>query len=260
MSVVFVMNAGWGFVDKLGCGFEVAHFDPAFFLATSGVDREAMPESAYQNQLRALRRRKRTSRVGPREGGGERDRERLRVWERERVKDHVRGLRGADLVEVEVRSISSIRLRFEQEVEVASGGRAGRQVTSGEVGLTLVSMFSVVETRVPSFTVNAAEKDAGVPLPNVKPGPEATDACGGVWEERNGTKPEPEEEKGRRETNLRRERVRERDRLRFAVDSCCLDASGLDVSPHCTAVDEVAGPVVALASEARKEFLDAAAD
>ena len=79
MSVVFVMNAGWGFVDKLGCGFEVAHFVPVVFLATSGVDREAMPESAYQNQLRALRRRKKTSRVGPREGGGERDRERLRV-------------------------------------------------------------------------------------------------------------------------------------------------------------------------------------
>lgn len=154
-------------------GFEDIHFVPLVFRdrdARLDVDLEVIPESAYQNQLRALRRRKRTSLVVPREGGGDSDRERLRDCERERVNDQVRGFdegvgrEGAVCVEVTVGFSSSIRRRFDcvvvPDVLVVLVGREERLVMSGERSFTFVSIFSVVETCAPPSTVNAAEKAA----------------------------------------------------------------------------------------------------
>ena len=49
-----------------------------------------MLDNAYQNQFRALRSRKSTSRVVPLVGGGETERDRRRDCDLERVNDHVR--------------------------------------------------------------------------------------------------------------------------------------------------------------------------
>lgn len=55
-------------------------------------DLPPMPDSAKKNQFRALRRRRRTSLGDPRDGAGDIERERRRGCDRERVKDHERGL------------------------------------------------------------------------------------------------------------------------------------------------------------------------